>query len=81
MDNFSWAQFGLGAVIIGAFFVPATLKLYNDLKAARETIVELQEKRLTDSKEMTNTLLAPMREFNSTGQALIQVVTTHGKEK
>jgi len=76
----SLLQFGLGATLIGAFFIPFVLKLYNDNKQLNKDLQVEKDSRLQDMKESRDAIIEPVREFNSVAQAILNLKTRGGHE-
>lgn len=76
----SLLQFGLGATLIGVFFIPFVLKLYSDNKQLNKDLQTEKDKRLDDMKETRDAILEPVREFNSVAQAILNLKVRGGHE-
>lgn len=76
----SLLQFGLGATLIGAFFIPFVLKLYNDNKQLNIDLQVEKDKRLQDMVQTRDTIMEPIREFNSVAQAILNLKVRGGHE-
>jgi hypothetical protein len=76
----SLLQFGLGAALIGTFFIPFVLRLYKDNKQLNQELQNEKDKRMNDMKETQDAVLVPLREFNSVAQAILNLKIRGGHE-
>lgn len=76
----SLLQFGLGATLIGAFFIPFVLKLYNDNKALNKALQDEKDKRLQDAKESRDLVLEPNKQITAVMQAVLELKMRGGHE-
>lgn len=76
----SLLQFGLGATLIGAFFIPFVIRQYKDNQRLNQELLKEKDLRLADMKETRDVVLEPVKEFNGVAQAILNLKTRVGHE-
>jgi hypothetical protein len=67
----SLLQFGLGAALIGLFFVPFVNKLYQEIGRLNQVIKEQADQRYSDVKEIVVPVIDHLREAKETDKLIL----------